>query len=424
MSNIGGIKLAPAALILVIAWSFDLSIAKAQFNARRCASLIDEATQAMYEHAYKREIALARQYLTSCVQQSSDYAFGLASLASALNRDNQHEEALAVANRCLQTNDAGAQFSCSYDRTLALFGLGRVREAKSTLQTALKEPTFTENDAAIKKTLQQFLADVNEHLRLRAERQAAGPVRPAHRGSAKVTEDISCSGVVMGIDIDGDIDASTVEKVRKAFYSERSSKCETDFALFADSSYKINSSGGSIAAAMAIGRIYRKERVSLAVNGVCISACVLILAGAVERGIGEGRVVGIHRPYLGTTPERTPTPDQISNTYRSVLQNMRAYLREMNVSERLADEMLATEPDKVRFLIPSELKAYGLWATDPVEQEKRAIENETRDVQEANKLGLDRREYIRRKVLGEHLCPDSEPEFWQCRRRVLQTGGR
>src|SRR5262245_50470427 len=107
-----------------------------------------------------------------------------------------------------------------------------------------------------------------------------------------------------------------------------------------------------------------------------------------------------------------------------MLQIMRAYLREMNVSERLADEMLATEPDKVRFLTPSELKAYGLWATDPAEQEKRAIENETRDVQEANKLGLERREYIRRKVLGEHLCPDSEPEFWKCRRRVLQTGGR
>ena len=106
MSNIGRIKLALAALILVIAWSFDLSIAKAQFDARRCASLIDEATQAMYEHAYKREIALSRQYLTYCVQQSSDYAFGLAGLASALNRDNQHEEALAVANRCLQTNDA------------------------------------------------------------------------------------------------------------------------------------------------------------------------------------------------------------------------------------------------------------------------------------------------------------------------------
>src|SRR5262249_21402636 len=121
MSNIGGIKLAPAALILVIAWSFDLSIAKAQFDARRCTSLIEEANQAMDEHAYKREIALAPQYLTYCAQQSSDRAFGLASLASALNRDNQHEEALAVANRCLQTNDAGAQFSCSYDRALALY---------------------------------------------------------------------------------------------------------------------------------------------------------------------------------------------------------------------------------------------------------------------------------------------------------------
>ena len=63
----------------------------------------------------------------------------------------------------------------------------------------------------------------------------------------------------------------------------------------------------------------------------------------------------------------------------------------MNVSERLADAMLATEPERVHMLTQAELVSYGLAGIDSAEQQRRAIANEARDVQEANKLGLDRR---------------------------------
>ncbi len=54
------------------------------------------------------------------------------------------------------------------------------------------------------------------------------------------------------------------------------------------------------------------------------------------------------------------------------------------------------------------------------------------DVQEANKLGLDRREYTRRKSFGESLCAYTAAgravadysEFWNCKQRVLKTGQR
>jgi hypothetical protein len=51
---------------------------------------------------------------------------------------------------------------------------------------------------------------------------------------------------------------------------------------------------------MAIGRILRREKVSLKVkdNGFCVCACVLILAGAVERPTSRLTTIGIHRPYL------------------------------------------------------------------------------------------------------------------------------
>jgi C4-dicarboxylate-specific signal transduction histidine kinase len=81
------------------------------------------------------------------------------------------------------------------------------------------------------------------------------------------------------------------------------------------------------------------------------------------------------------------TPEQVKYAYWTMLQNMRAYLREMNVSERLADDMLATEPEKVRILTQAELTRYGLANVEPAEQQRRAIDDEVRDVREANQLG-------------------------------------
>jgi hypothetical protein len=115
-----------------------------------------------------------------------------------------------------------------------------------------------------------------------------------------------------------------------------------------------------------------------------------------------------------------------------MLQDIRAYLREMNVSERLADDMLSVEPDRVRILTRAELKGYGLADPDPAERQRRAIENEVMDAREANQLGLDRSEHTRRKALGENICvytAAGEPvtdytEFWKCKQRVLKTGQR
>jgi hypothetical protein len=80
-----------------------------------------------------------------------------------------------------------------------------------------------------------------------------------------------------------------------------------------------------------------------------------------------------------------------------MLKDISAYFREMDVSKRLADEMLATEPEKVHILTHEEIKKYGLARLDAAEQQRRAIAKEVSDLQEANQLGLDRREYTRRK---------------------------
>jgi hypothetical protein len=173
----------------------------------------------------------------------------------------------------------------------------------------------------------------------------AAPYQAARAESAKVTGGISCDGAAVGIsiDIDGDIDAATVESVRNIFdqYHEtavkvRSIKCPHDannWMLAEGSIYRINSRGGSVAAAMAIGRIFRHETAWLGVDGDCISACVLILAGAVDRQIGRTAVIGIHRPYLGTTSQHPLTTGQVSRLRHNVA-------RHADLSSR--DECLGT----------------------------------------------------------------------------------
>ena len=239
--------------------------------------------------------------------------------------------------------------------------------------------------------------------------------------------------------IDGEIVAATVEQVRKLFAVRRAIK-----GSYSESFY-INSFGGSVTAAMEIGRMFRTERAWISLRpdmhkqaavwwtrtrtpeleraGNCVSACVLILAGAVERNLWVGRV-GIHRPYLDTTPQKPVTVDEVREGYGRLLHDLRGYLREMNVSERLADDMLAVEPEKVHYLNEAELKMYRLADPDPVEQQTRAIEKEMRDVQEANQLGLSRREYTRRKALGNDLCSQMQDvrEMISCKDRVLRTG--
>jgi hypothetical protein len=236
----------------------------------------------------------------------------------------------------------------------------------------------------------------------------AAPYQIAHGESAKVTGGMNCKDFgAFDVYIDGELDSTTVEKVRKLFEERRDRKCNL-------TGYRstINSPGGNVVAAMAIGRMYREAQMPLVVDegAVCVSACVLVLAGATTRAV-QGKV-GIHRPYFDKDIAGM-TPDKVRASYKATLESIRDYFRDMNVSETLADDMLRIEPAKVRFLSAAELNYYGLTPRDPITQEML-------DVAEAQKYGLDRREYIRRKAIIESEC--GQQQYLDCYRRILQSG--
>jgi clan AA aspartic protease (TIGR02281 family) len=129
-----------------------------QYDVRQCTRIINQISAYEKTNAFKQTIPLARELATYC---KDVYPLALDALATGLNHENQFDEALAVANRCLQTNAVEIQFPCLQNKVQALYGLFRNEEAKATIQRALRLPAITEWDVPIKERLRVFLAELN-----------------------------------------------------------------------------------------------------------------------------------------------------------------------------------------------------------------------------------------------------------------------
>jgi hypothetical protein len=127
----------------------------------------------------------------------------------------------------------------------------------------------------------------------------------------------------------------------------------------------LNSPGGSLLAAMAIGRLLRSHGFDTAVGtrtvdplrpagGVCYSACPFALAGGVHRVLVTGSLVGVHR-----AENRLPWLDQ-SAFERRVQNDATTYLREMGVSPDLYGLMAQVPPGTIRLLRQDEAVHLGL----------------------------------------------------------------
>jgi hypothetical protein len=204
---------------------------------------------------------------------------------------------------------------------------------------------------------------------------------------SKVKDSKTCS---FDIRIEGKIVPATLDDVEKAL-ADRQEMMDREGASNDWWVIHLDSPGGDLQTAFAIGRLFRSvdAPVEVGPNQACVSACVLVLAGATHRII-LGRV-GIHRPFFETPKDKVDF-DKVQKAYNVMTEQIRAYLREMNVSERLADDMMIVPPEQVRILSSIERAEYGLGIVDPVAKEKA-------DLEEAQKLGIDRQEYMRRKEL-------------------------
>ena len=126
----------------------------------------------------------------------------------------------------------------------------------------------------------------------------------------------------------------------------------------------LDSSGGSVADALAIGRTIRGAGFDTLIDmgAVCLSACPYVLAAGVQRQAMAGAVVGVHQHYFGKNTV-LPAFMAVSDVQRAQASVM-DYLGEMDVDLRLMIHALRTSPDDINVLSPQLMDELNLTGTN------------------------------------------------------------
>src|SRR5262245_53870752 len=118
----------------------------------------------------------------------------------------------------------------------------------------------------------------------------------------------------------------------------------TDFEYY-EMMVWLDSSGGDVDAAMQIGRIIRQNdgETRVAKDRRCYSSCALLyIAGVSRENFG---VVGFHRPYFASTPQKR---QDIERQVPLMLQKLQSYVQEMGITDNAYHEMVNTEPSNMK----------------------------------------------------------------------------
>ena len=130
----------------------------------------------------------------------------------------------------------------------------------------------------------------------------------------------------------------------------------------------LNSPGGSVTDALAMGRLIRESKFATEVEAgkYCASSCPLVFAGGVERRAGDKAAIGVHQvAALGSARPGPPRNEM------SVAQNISArcqrYLGDMGINWQVWVHAMETPHDRLFIFKPDELKSLNIvTATVPV----------------------------------------------------------
>jgi hypothetical protein len=123
----------------------------------------------------------------------------------------------------------------------------------------------------------------------------------------------------------------------------------------------LNSPGGSVIDALAMGRLIRARKFATEIEAgkYCASSCPLVFAGGVERRAGDRATIGVHQVAAIKSANVGPPRDEMS-----IAQNISArcqrYLREMGVDLQVWVHAMETPHDRLFVFKPDELKSLAL----------------------------------------------------------------
>ncbi len=131
----------------------------------------------------------------------------------------------------------------------------------------------------------------------------------------------------------------------------------------------LDSPGGSVSDALAIGALIREKgfSTSVAPGALCASSCPLIFAGGTERFASRDSAVGVHQIYAAQASLPLSTTIRDSSLAMADAQRTTAlisrHLAAMGVDAALWLHALETPPEDLYFLSPEEMTSFQLATT-------------------------------------------------------------
>jgi hypothetical protein len=123
----------------------------------------------------------------------------------------------------------------------------------------------------------------------------------------------------------------------------------------------LNSPGGSVADAIAMGRLIREKKFSTEVEAgkYCASSCPLVFAGGIERRAGDKAAIGVHQVAALRSSAGAPPRDEMS-VAQNISASCQRYLRDMGIDVQVWLHAMETPHDRLFIFKPDELKALNL----------------------------------------------------------------
>jgi hypothetical protein len=120
------------------------------------------------------------------------------------------------------------------------------------------------------------------------------------------------------------------------------------------------SAGGSVADALAMGRLIRDKKFATEVEAghYCASSCPLVFAGGAVRRAGEHAVIGVHQ-VSAMTPTPLPAAEGMQDA-QIVSAVCQRYLRDMGVDLEVWVHAMETPSERLFYFRPDELLALKL----------------------------------------------------------------
>ena len=130
----------------------------------------------------------------------------------------------------------------------------------------------------------------------------------------------------------------------------------------------LNSPGGSVGDALAMGKLIRDKKLSTEVEAgkYCASSCPLVFVGGVERRAGDRAAIGVHQVFA-MAGDVSGVKDGMNEAQR-VSARCQRYLGDMGVSLQMWVHAMETPKEKLFVFKPDELKSLNIVtaATAPV----------------------------------------------------------